>query len=62
MKVYVGEYTGQDLKTGKDKKDITVAQEKDTNKRNGIKYIVSKYSKKTGTMKVWLSDRYEDTY
>ncbi len=52
MKVYIGEFTEQDLKQGKDKKAIAEAQEKDENKRNGIKYIESKYDKKKNVMKV----------
>lgn len=58
MKVYIGTFTEQDLKEGNDKKAIHEAQERDEMKRNGIKYIESKYDKKTQTMKVWLTDKF----
>ena len=59
MKVYIGEFTEQDLKQGNDKKAIAEAQEKDENKRNGIKYIESKHDKKKNAMKVWLTDNFQ---
>ena len=51
MKVYIGEFTETDLKQGNDKKAISEAQEKDENKRNGIKYIESEYLKKKNVIK-----------
>lgn len=58
MRVYIGEFTEQDLKNGNDKKAILEAQEKEENKRNGIKYIESEFNKKKQTMKVWLTDNF----
>jgi 2-C-methyl-D-erythritol 4-phosphate cytidylyltransferase len=58
MKVYIGEFTEQDLKQGNDKKAIAEAQERDENKRNGIKFIESKHDKKKNVMKVWLTDKF----
>ena len=57
MKVYIGEFTEQDLKQGNDKKAIAEAQERDENKRNGIKFIESKIDFKKGIIKVWLTDK-----
>lgn len=56
MKIYIGEFTEQDLRSGKDKEAILKAQEEPQNKRNGIKYIESKVVK--GKMKVWLTDNF----
>ena len=58
MKVYIGEFTEQDLIQGKDKEAIAEAQERDENKRNGIKYIESKHDKKKNVMKIWLTDNF----
>lgn len=58
MKVYIGEFTETDLKQGNDKKAIAEAQEKDENKRNGIKYIESEYLKKKNVIKIWLTDKF----
>lgn len=57
MKVFVGDFTEQDLRNGVDKVAILEAQEKEENKRNGIKYIESKHDKKKQVMKVWLTDK-----
>lgn len=56
MKVYIGEFTEQDLIQGKDKEAIAEAKEREELKRNGIKYIESKHDKKKNVMKVWLTD------
>lgn len=58
MRVYIGEFTEQDLKNGNDKKAILEAQEKEELKRNGIKYIESDFNKKKQVMKVWLTDNF----
>lgn len=61
MKVYIGEFTEQDLKQGLDKQAIAKAQEEEQNKRNGIQYIESKYimkAKQIHSIKVWLTDKY----
>jgi hypothetical protein len=58
MRVYIGEFTMQDLKDGVDKVAIAEALEKDSNKRNGIKYIESEYIKDRQVMKVWLTDKF----
>lgn len=46
MRVYIGEFTGQDLKEGKDKQAIKEAQDREELKRNGIKYIESEIIKR----------------
>lgn len=56
MKVYIGEFTEQDLIEGNDKKAISEAKEREENKRNGLKYIESKHDKKKNVMKIWLTD------
>lgn len=58
MLVFVGEFTETDLKNGADKKAIEEAQNQEELKRNGIKYIESKFDKKKQTMKVWLTDKF----
>lgn len=58
MKVFIGDFTEQDLRNGVDKIAIQVAQEREELKRNGIKYIESKHDKKKNVMKVWLTDKY----
>ena len=40
------------------KKAISEAQEKDENKRNGIKYIESEYLKKKNVIKIWLTEKF----
>lgn len=61
MRTYIGEFTEKDLKNGNDKKAILEAQDKEENKRNGIKYIESKViikNKEFHSMKVWLTDNF----
>lgn len=58
MKVFIGNFTAQDLKNGNDKIAIDNAINQEHNKRNGIKYIVSQYDKKKQLMKIWLTDNY----
>ena len=58
MKVYIGEFSEQDLKNGKDKKAISEAKDKEENKRNGIKYVFSEFNKKKQTIKVYLTDNF----
>lgn len=57
MKVFIGEFTEECLKMGVDKKAILEAQEREELKRNGIKYIESKFDGKKQVMKVWLTDK-----
>jgi hypothetical protein len=61
MKVYLGEFSKQDLEKGLDKQAISKAIDDENNKRNNIKFIDSKLVKKAGqivSMKVWLTDNY----
>ena len=58
MKIYIGEFTEQDLKEGNDKKAILIAKESEELKRNGIQFIESSWNKKNNTMKVWLTDNF----
>lgn len=48
-KIFVGEYTEDELKSGKDKKEIADAQQ-----LTGLQYITSKITKQK-TLKVWLT-------
>lgn len=58
MRVFIGQFTEQDLKNGLDKELIAIAQRKEELSRNGIKYIQSEFDKNHQIMKVWLTDKY----
>lgn len=61
MKVYIGEFTEDDLVNGRDKEAINKALEKEELKSNGIKYIESELIRKKGKIvgiKVWLTDKF----
>lgn len=53
-KVYVGEYTETELKSGKNKQDVAEAQAKNPD----LKYVITKITKKP-SIKVWVSDDFE---
>lgn len=61
MKIFIGTFTEEDLKNGRDKQAISEAKELEQNKRNGLRFIESKIIKKSGkphAMKVWLTDKF----